>query len=160
LIRRHEFYRKFSIKKMSDLPVETNNGTPSKVLTEEQYNYLVEKIKGGSHFRTGEDEPVDQAVYLSDLLPGGVFKVGDVEQRRFKLGFTSKDLSKRETDFRVTIPEAKIIKHWKLSSSAEQVLLEYVNGNGCERIPNSEVFIVTDFDMFLAKIEEFAANLK
>jgi hypothetical protein len=162
LMRRYEFYKKFGVKKMSELPNATNNGSVSKALTQDMFEYLLEKIGNGCHFRAEdtEAESTHQVVYLADLFPGGSFKVGDVEQRRFKLGFTSKDLAKRESDFKVNIPEAKIIKHWRLSSSAERVLMSYVDGNGCERIPNSEIFIVTDFDAFLAKIEEFAENLK
>ena len=162
LIRRHEFYKKFSVKSMSSLETKTNKSTKSKLLTQEQYDYLLDKIENGCHFRAGDgyEEVVEQEVYLADLFPGGVFKKGGVEQCRFKLGFTQNKLSKRESEFKVVNPEAKIIRHWKLRSCHEQTLLDYVNGNGCERIKNSEVFVVSDFDKFIAKIEEFAENLK
>ena len=46
LIRRREFYLRFSVESMTELPSKTNNGTPSKVLTQEQYDAQVEQLRG------------------------------------------------------------------------------------------------------------------
>ncbi len=154
-IRREEFYKKFDIEKMADLPDGTHNGSVSKILTEEMYNYLKAKIGGDSGFRQSDDD-VKDVVYLVDLHFGFVMKDKDGnEQRRYKIGFTEKWLSAREGQYKVSSPEARVIKYWKMSKSDEQTLLKYVNGAGCTRIDSREVFDVQDFDQFLAKIEEF-----
>ncbi len=162
IIRRRDFYKQFGIKKMAELPDATRNGSVSKALSKEQFDYLKGVIEDGSALRSSDSpcDDVEDVVYVVDLFPGGTFKKEDKEERRFKIGFTSKKLSKREKDFRVSNPEAEVVRHWRLGSTAEQILHKYVDGNGCSRIGDSEVYDVFDFDTFIKKIEEFAENLK
>ena len=68
---------------MADLPEATNNGSVSKVLTEEMYNYLKAKIAGDDGFRKSDDD-VKDVVYLVDLHFGYTMKDRDGnEEKRF-----------------------------------------------------------------------------
>lgn len=161
LVRRREFYKKFGIKKMADLPDGTNNGSISKVLSYEQFEYLLEKINNGCDFREDDGLTEDEGVvYIADLCPGGVLEINGERQRRFKIGYTSNSADKREKDFKVTNPEAEIIMVSNIGLAEERVLLKYINGKACKRIGNTEVFNVTDEKEFLRLIQEFADNLK
>jgi hypothetical protein len=160
LLRRRDFYKKFRIKKMADLPNGTNNGSVSKILSEEQVKFLLDKIEEGCDFRSSDFDDDSSAVYVVELCPGGLLEIDGEKQRRFKIGFTSKHVSKRECDFKVTNPEAKVVRHWKMGSAEERVLLKYINSKGCSRIGNTEVFNVTDEEEFLRELDLFAENLK
>jgi hypothetical protein len=155
LIRRAEFYKKYSIEKMAELPDVTRNGSVSKGLTEEMYNYLKAKLGGEHGFRKSDDD-VKDVVYLVDLHFGYVMKTEDGrEERRYKLGFTSKWLSSRESNIKVSSPEARVVEYWKMSKNDEQTLLKVVDGAGCKRIGDSEVYDVQDYETFLSKVNEF-----
>ena len=154
-IRRQEFYDKFGIEKMADLPEGVNNGSVSKILTDEMYEYLKEKLADDCGFRKSDDD-VKDVVYLIDLNFGTkVVDQNGKEQTRYKLGYTSKYLHERESNIKVSSPEARVIRYWKMGRSDEQTLLKFVDGDGANRIGSSEVYDVYDFDQFIASIEEF-----
>ncbi|MCK5883845.1 MAG: hypothetical protein KAG61_09165, partial [Bacteriovoracaceae bacterium] len=133
-IRRQGFLKKFGLKKMADLEDKPRNGSISKVLTEDMYHYLKSKLSGEHGFRKSDDD-VKDVVYLVQLHFGFVMKDDEGnEQRRYKLGFTSKWLHSRESNMKVTNPEARVVEYWKMSRSDEQTLFKYVNGVGCNRI--------------------------
>lgn len=160
-IRKTDFYRKFNIESMSELPNGVSSGSPAKVLSQEQFDYLKEKIENDPNFKNN-DFPMDgkDCVYVVDLCPEGFTVIGDQKQKRFKIGYTSKSPKKREKDFRVTNPEAVIVMTMELGNAEEQVLLKYINGKSCKRIGDTELFDVYDVDDFLKKIKEFSENLK
>jgi hypothetical protein len=159
LIRRVEFYKRFNIEKMADLPDLTRNGSVSKGLTEEMYEYLKEKLGGHTGFRKSDDD-VKDVVYLVDLHFGYIMKDEDGnEQRRYKLGFTSKWLGVRESQYRVSSPEARAVRYWKMSKSDEQTLLKFVDGTGCKRIGDSEVYDVYDLSTVSQEITLSRNNL-
>tara|TARA_B100001971_G_scaffold213155_1_gene245580 strand:+ start:172731 stop:173282 length:552 start_codon:yes stop_codon:yes gene_type:complete len=160
-IRNNAFYKKFKIKTMSELPNGVSKGSPAKVLSQEQYDYLKDKIESDPNLKNNED-PMDgkDCVYVVDLCPNGFIVINGQKQKRFKIGYTSRSPKKREKDYRVSNPEAAIVMTMELGTSEEQVLLKYINGKSCKRIGNTELFDVEDVDKFLSKIQEFYENLK
>lgn len=158
-IRRKDFYEKFQIKSMADLPNGLRNGSISKVLTDEMYEYLKNKIETETNLRVSDND-VKEVVYLIDLHFG--YKMVDQngnEEQRYKLGHTTKFLHERESNIKVSSPEARAIRYWKMSYNDEQTLLKYVDGNGGRRIGNSEVFNVYDLEKFIGKIDEFYSQV-
>ena len=77
-IRNYEFYEFAGVKSMSELPDGVCNGSPSKVLTEEQFEYVLEKMrnKGWTNDKSESLKSDINIVYLIDLTPEGFVKEG------------------------------------------------------------------------------------